>query len=108
MIVNKNYPIPTQALKSNHAGFGHSFVIDGWLRLEYSVLTYLMVEEAPGLIRRKPDNLQFNFDLAHVNFGYGGDLDGYYLPGAFDSSRDEFRDYAEENDKKTAVAKCTT
>lgn len=100
MIVNKNYPIPTQALKSNSSGFGHSFIIDGWLRLEYSVLAYLMVEEAPGLIHRKPDNLQFNFDLVHVNFGYEGDLDGYYLPGAFDSSRDEFRDYAEENDEK--------
>ena len=102
MIVNKNYPIPTQANKSNSIGFGHSFIIDGWLRLEYSVLTYLMVEEAPGIIGRKPDNLQFSFDLVHVNFGEGGDLDGYYLPGAFDSSRDEFRDYAEENDLKNS------
>ncbi len=96
MIVNKNYPVPTQASRSDSNAYGHSFILDGWLRLEYS--RYLYVKVGDSDIHRQ-DYLQYCFDLVHVNFGKGGDCDGYYLPEAFDLSEDKYREYAEENDK---------
>lgn len=38
------------------------------------------------------------FDLVHVNFGWNGSCDGYYIPGTFDLSTGEFDEYTEEND----------
>lgn len=97
MIVNKNYPIPTQASRSNSDGYGHSFILDGWLRLEYSLLGY---RQGEIIIRSTSmnDNTQHTFDLVHVNFGWRGENDGYYLPDAFDLTADEYREYAEEGD----------
>lgn len=39
------------------------------------------------------------FDLVHVNFGWGGKSDGYYIPRSFDVSNHEFDDYQEDNDE---------
>ena len=47
---------------------------------------------------RIEDNLQRTIDLVHVNFGWGGYCDGYYLPDAFDLNADKYREYAEEYD----------
>lgn len=103
MIINKNIPVPTQASCSNASNPGHSFVIDGWLRLEYSLLCYWSNEIIPGVIERKEDNVQHKIDLVHVNFGRNGDNDGYYLPDAFDLIKDEYRDYAEDGDRRSGT-----
>ena len=97
MIVNKNYPIPTQASRSDSDSYGHSFILDGWLRLEYSLLGY---RQGEIIIRSTSmnDNTQHTFDLVHVNFGWRGENDGYYLPDAFDLTADKYREYAEEGD----------
>ena len=42
--------------------------------------------------------MQRRFDLLHINLGWGGSCDGYYLPGSFDLSSNEFGEYDEEND----------
>ena len=102
MIVNKNYPIPTQASRSdeyaNMNSFGHSFILDGWLRLEYSITTTEFVDPIFGEPSFVTDNTQRIFDLTHVNFGWNGENDGYYLPEAFDLTTDKYREYAEEGD----------
>ena len=98
MIVSKNYPVNARAtrIKEDNETVGHSFVLDGWLRLEYSFIgsTHLHGEFSVGII----NNIQSQFDLVHVNFGWNGVCDGYYHPGSFDTSSDEFHDYAEEDD----------
>lgn len=94
MIVIKNYPVNARASNSVTGVDGHSFVLDGWLRLGYSILGYSKINEIAG----RPDNFQHNLDLVHVNFGWDGRCDGYYLPDAFDLTEDKYREYAEEND----------
>lgn len=100
MIVNKNYPVPTQASRSDSNGYGHSFILDGWLRLEYSLIGYKHIETSPGVLQRIQDYIRRNFDLVHVNLGREGECDGYYLPDAFDLSEDKYREYAEDNDRR--------
>ena len=98
MIVIKNYPVNARSTNSVSGG-GHSFVLDGWLRLEYSLLGLSTSDDAPaGVIGNRPDNFQYNFDLVHINLGWNGKCDGYYLPDAFDLTKDKYREYAEEND----------
>ncbi|MBR5105805.1 MAG: hypothetical protein IKU93_05145, partial [Alistipes sp.] len=41
---------------------------------------------------------QRNFDLVHINLGWGGYCDGYYLLDAFDLSESRYKEYAEEGD----------
>ena len=96
MIVSKNYPVNARAKDANSTG-GHSFVLDGWLRLEYSLLFSNSSEIDPG-IRSNLNNVQYNFDLVHVNFGWNGENDGYYMPDAFNLTEDKYREYAENND----------
>ncbi len=90
MIVNKNLPLYTQAsrIKEDGSPTGHAFVLDGWLRLEYS--------QSGGSVFIETS--RFCFNLAHVNFGYGGNYDGYYLLDGFDMTATEFDDYVEEGD----------
>ena len=45
-----------------------------------------------------------NFDLVHVNFGWGGQSDGYYLPDAFDLNADKYREYAEMYDSESYMS----
>ena len=98
-IVVDNYPVTVQALNGITGGDGHAFVLDGWLRLEYSVLSLLPNDNNEGLQGwNKIDNVQYNFDLVHVNFGWNGNYDGYFLLGAFDLTEDVYHEYAEEND----------
>lgn len=92
MIISKNYPVNAKAFDDD-TNEHWSFTLDGWLRLEYSVLSFNVQEPATT-----NDNIQNRFDLVHVNFGSGGLCDGYYLPDAFDLTRDKYREYAEEND----------
>ena len=87
MIVDKNCPV-------NCAGYdedagGHSFIADGWLRLEYTHTVFNV-----GQI----NHTQNRYDLLHINFGWGGACDGYYLPGAFNTSSNKYDDYKENND----------
>lgn len=63
--------------------------------MEYTCLTYQVGDMNQSAI---PDPIQKQFDLVHVNFGWGGSADGYYLPHAFDISDSEFDDYHEDND----------
>ena len=101
MIISENYPIPTAAQSETRGTTnGHAFVLDGWLRLEYSLIKFDTVEISPGVMDRIEDNLQRTIDLVHVNFGWGGYCDGYYLPDAFDLNADKYREYAEDNDKE--------
>ena len=97
MIINKNYPVTTQA-KLQNSNQGHSFVLDGWLRLEYSVETFEQTDLSGSRPLIIPDNIQHNFDLVHVNFGWKGKCDGYYLPEAFDLTEDKYKEYIEEGD----------
>ena len=70
---------------------GHAFVLDGWLRLGYGILRTPVGGGQSEQVRTK-------FDLVHCNFGYSGDADGYYLPGAFDLSETEFDKFADMYD----------
>ena len=93
MIVSKNYPVTASAYRmidENNLS-GHAFVLDGWLRLEYRYIIY-------NLLTMEQDYNRSQFDLVHVNFGWNGSCDGYYVPGAFDLSTGEFDEYTEEND----------
>ena len=88
MIVDKNYPVTSRANDVNGGG-GHSFILDGWLRLEYTgdVINGLNI-----------NNQRFQFDLVHVNFGWSGKSDGYYIPTSFNITEDEYRKYIENTD----------
>lgn len=88
MIVDKNYPVTSRAEDTN-THVGHSFILDGWLRLEY---THDVVSGLNITSNRQ------QFDLVHVNFGWNGKSDGYYLPTSFNISAEAFREYIEEND----------
>lgn len=92
MIISTNYPVTARANDSESTE-AWAFILDGWLRLEYSVLRF--VAQDLGVIT---DNVQEQFDLVHVNFGQDGLYDGYYLPDAFDLTQDKYREYAEDND----------
>ena len=97
MIVRKNLPVNARADDENGTE-GHSFILDGWLRLEYSQIGLHPEDMGNNFIVYFPNNTQYQFDLVHVNFGWNGTCDGYYHPGSFDTSSDEFHDYAEEDD----------
>ena len=97
MIVRKNLPVNARADDEN-GNEGHSFILDGWLRLEYSLIGLHPEDMGNNFIVYFPNNTQYQFDLVHVNFGWNGTCDGYYHPGSFDTSSDEFHDYAEEDD----------
>lgn len=97
MIVRKNLPVNARADDEN-GNEGHSFILDGWLRLEYSQIGLHPEDMGNNFIVYFPNNTQYQFDLVHVNFGWNGTCDGYYHPGSFDTSSDEFHDYAEEDD----------
>ncbi|MBE6197774.1 MAG: hypothetical protein E7141_03745 [Rikenellaceae bacterium] len=102
MIIYKNFPVNVSARTYVEVGStttaGHSFVLDGWLRLEYSTVNADIGMNGTSIINR-----QHNFDLVHVNLGWKGDNDGYYLPDAFDLTEDKYREYAELNDKEDAT-----
>ncbi len=100
MIILKNCPVNVRADSNITRGdkVGHSFIIDGWLRLEYSLLQYKAIDVSVGETILQEDNVQRNFDLAHINFGWNGWYDGYYLPDAFDLTQNKYEEYAEEND----------
>lgn len=96
MIVNKNYPLYTRGkrLQENGTPIGHAFVLDGWLRMEYTQTGGYMT----------PNVRRLRFNLAHVNFGYKGNFDGYYLLDGFDMATTEFDDYIEEGDNPAVSA----
>ena len=95
MINYKCYPVNARANNSmsNDPNNGHSFILDGWLRLEYTILS---ADGSVGDISIL--NRQYNFDLVHVNFGWNGDYDGYYLQDAIDLTTDKYHAYAESDD----------
>lgn len=97
MIVDKNYPVECSAGRYDEEDevSRHYFNIDGWLRLEYTSLNF-EVEDYTQPAVTNPTQTQF--DLVHVNFGWGGSSDGYYLPGAFNISSSAYDQYYEEND----------
>lgn len=89
MIVRQQLPlyVGAQDVLTNE---GHAFILDGWLRLEYTF------DRIP--IGGSSKRSRYNFDLVHCNFGYDGMGDGYYTPGAFDLSRDNNVEEKEDND----------
>lgn len=87
MIVDKNCPVNCSGRDEDEGG--HSFIADGWLRLEYTYTVFNV-----GQV----NNTQNRYDLLHINFGWGGACDGYYLPGAFNTSSNQYDDYKENND----------
>ena len=97
MIINKNLPVNVRA-KNSVSGKGHSFIFDGWLRLEYSLLGFSQVEVLPGVQELREDNFQHRMDLVHINFGWDGRSDGYYLPDAIDLTEAKYAEYAEDGD----------
>ena len=99
MIVNKNYPVDCTAYGYNYSDdlVGHYFNLDGWLRLQYTIVFSDWVQSG-GVYSKKNSYMQRCFDLVHVNFGWGGSSDGYYLAGAFDIRSNEYDDYYEDND----------
>ena len=98
MIVNKNIPLAAQG-ECDGMVYGHSFVLDGLLRLEYSIaVTKHISDELVGGIGYKRDLIRYHFDLVHVNFGWEGRCDGYYLPDAFDLTKTKYKEYSEESD----------
>ena len=104
MIVDKNYPVNCHASRIEEDGdiMGHCFNADGWLRLQYTndIVGNVTVN---GQTSIGVDHVQYKFDLLHINFGWSGTGDGYYLPGAFDTSSDTFDEYKEENDSDTSM-----
>lgn len=102
MILNKNYPITVRADNRLNTKGAHFFILDGWLRLEYSWITAELTDTIIGNPTLLTDNIQRNFDLVHINLGWGGYCDGYYLLDAFDLSESSYKEYAEEGDYGTA------
>lgn len=99
MIISKNLPVNARAENSLTGGkSGHCFILDGWLRLEYSLLQYEAIEIFVGETTLRQTNVQRNFDLVHINLGWKGWCDGYYLPDAFDLTQNKYEEYAEDND----------
>ena len=98
MVLNKNYPVVVRADNSNNVDDKHFFVLDGWLRLEYSVITTEYDHTGIENIYFRNDYTQHSFDLAHINLGWNGFCDGYYLPDAFDLTKRKYQDYAEPNE----------
>lgn len=91
-IVSKNVPVDCYAIGNKDDGdiIAHCFNVDGWLRLEYSTSRIEFANPVSHLYHE-----QKRFDLLHVNFGWRGRGDGYYVSGAFDT---ENREYTEDND----------
>lgn len=87
MIVDKNCPVNCSG--RDEVEGGHSFIADGWLRLEYTYTVFNVGQT---------NHTQNRYDLLHINFGWGGACDGYYLPGAFNTSSNQYDDYKENND----------
>ncbi len=103
-IVYQNYPVDCYAtrLEENNGEIdtvGHCFVADGWLRLQYTFTSY--TNNNQGVSNLIENYNQHRFDLVHINFGWNGNCDGYYLPGVFDSTKNEFIDYREDEDMPT-------
>lgn len=98
-IVDKNYPVDCCASRTAEDGKlkRHCFNVDGWLRLQYTHSSLEGVSVGGETIFRE-EKRQRMFDLLHINLGWGGSCDGYYLPGSFDLSSNEFGEYDEEND----------
>lgn len=98
-IVYKNYPVDCCASRIAEDGkiTRHCFNVDGWLRLQYTYSSWEPVSDGGESIFRE-EKRQRMFDLLHINLGWGGSCDGYYLPGSFDLSSNEFGEYDEEND----------
>lgn len=97
-IISKNYPVTARADNSVTGKNGHCFILDGWLRLEYSIITAELINIDIENSYIKTDYTQRSFDLAHINLGWNGICDGYYLPDAFDLTNDKYREYAEAGD----------
>lgn len=70
--------------------------------MEYSINSFGHLVD--GSVVLEPDNIQQRFDLVHVNFGGDGRCDGYYLPGSFDTSLDEYNEYDEDFDVDSGVS----
>ena len=98
MVLNNNYPVIVRADNSNNVNDKHFFVLDGWLRLEYSIVTSELIDLGGHDTFVRIDNTQCSFDLAHINLGWDGFCDGYYLPDAFDLTERKYQDYAEPNE----------
>lgn len=98
MVLNNNYPVIVRADNSNNVKDKHFFVLDGWLRLEYSIVTSELIDLGGHDTFVRIDNTQCSFDLAHINLGWDGFCDGYYLPDAFDLTERKYQDYAEPNE----------
>ncbi|MBR3892802.1 MAG: C10 family peptidase [Alistipes sp.] len=103
-IVDKNYPVDCCASRTTADGDveRHCFNVDGWLRLQYTHSSLEAVSDGGETIFRE-EKRQRMFDLLHINLGWGGSCDGYYLPGSFDLSSNEFGEYDEENDGSNTV-----
>ena len=96
-IFTRNYPVLVDAHDSYiQSDIGHAFLFDGWLRLEYNLLMRTPMEGTPEILRQ--DNTQIQFDLAHINLGWNGLCDGYYLPDAINLTEDKYHEYAESDD----------
>ncbi|HJA98590.1 MAG TPA: C10 family peptidase [Candidatus Alistipes avicola] len=89
MIVRQQLPLFVGA-QERSTNAGHAFILDGWLRLEYTF------DRMP--IGGASERTRESFDLVHCNFGFDGMGDGYYTPGAFNLSRDNNNDEKEDND----------
>lgn len=91
MIVSRNTPIPTRASHriTTDSLAHHAFILDGWLRLEYTGDVIIGL----NIISKRHQS-----DLVHVNFGWNGICDGYYLPTAFNLSTSSNDEYVEDND----------
>lgn len=101
-IFTRNYPVIVRSDDSySQEEGGHAFIFDGWLRLEYNLLMRVPMEGAPEILRY--DNTQIQFDLAHINLGWYGLCDGYYLPDAINLTEDKYHEYAESDDD-TAIS----
>ncbi|MBR5106209.1 MAG: C10 family peptidase [Alistipes sp.] len=95
-LFTRNYPVIVRAEDSYASSGGHAFIFDGWLRIEYNLLANRPMEGMPEISR--PDNTQIQFDLVHLNLGWYGCADGYYLPDAINLTEDKYYEYAEDND----------
>lgn len=93
MIVLHQLPVYSAAtrIKADGSRSSHAFVLDGWLKVEYT-------QEIKGVILSGPRVSRHTFDLVHCNFGWGGQADGYYIPGAFNLNSSEYKGLGEEDD----------
>lgn len=77
-IYNNGVPIIIDGINKG-SSYGHGWVLDGWNEYKIKAIEFLV----DGGTRERV----IEYKKVHCNFGWGGDCDGYYTEGMFDTTK---------------------